>query len=196
MTSPAALPPCAGWLGSYRSARNWAVGIGLSVACILIAIAVSSAFRAGATDNPRVADEPGAVNGAGTGKGGTNDDQIARCCSRSTERTGRRKRPRRKRNANERPKKRSRRIANNRKTNHEQPSTCGGRPTHDAALIVQPARGQPAAGKRRIGIQEGHDALGPTRSRCGHRLLHARDRARSEGCRGGACPGTCLLRSV
>jgi pSer/pThr/pTyr-binding forkhead associated (FHA) protein len=74
VTAPAALPPRAGWLGSYRSARNWAVGIGLSVACILIAIAVSSAFRAGATDNPRVADEPGAVNGAGTGKGGTNDD--------------------------------------------------------------------------------------------------------------------------
>jgi hypothetical protein len=47
--APAPVPPQprAGWFGSYRSARSWAVGIGLSVACILVAIGVSLAFRTG-----------------------------------------------------------------------------------------------------------------------------------------------------
>jgi pSer/pThr/pTyr-binding forkhead associated (FHA) protein len=51
--------PSDSWLGSYRSARSWMLGIGLSAACLLVAMVASWAFRGGMKNDGSTTEEPG-----------------------------------------------------------------------------------------------------------------------------------------
>jgi len=59
-TAPVTPPPPVSWLSSYRSPRSWALGIGLSAACILLVIGGSRIFRADSNGKSGVPNEPGA----------------------------------------------------------------------------------------------------------------------------------------